>query len=185
MIPQESDWKHINTFTYTILLTHTTCQNKAVARLWEHAVMVSPKDDPKLTPKSTIRPTNKRKNLVGNDTSTRSLQFSYAHEWLALLLTSEWSRFTDVSFLLYTSVTPYRHIQLEWWLMEKCTNWFNWALISVNPVCLILDTFRKGKCWFFLKSMNMVVHRYDSLTIVTFTFPFTGHNKLISEDVKK
>jgi len=63
--------------------------------------------------------------------------------------TSEWSSFTDVSFLLYASVTPYRHIELDWWLMEECTNRLKCALISVNPVCLIRDTFRKGKCWFF------------------------------------
>jgi len=33
--------------------------------------------------------------------------------------------------------------------------------------------------------MNMVVHRYDSLTTATFTFPFTGHNKMTSVDVIK
>jgi hypothetical protein len=30
----------------------------------------------------------------------------------------------------------------------------------------------------FLRSLNMVVHRWDSLTTVTFTFPFTVHNKM-------
>ena len=74
---------------------------------------------------------------------------THTNDWHFFFNTPEWSSFTDVSFLLYTSVTPYRHIELDWWLLKECTNWLKCALISVNPVCLILGRFRKGKCWFF------------------------------------